>query len=268
MLAVRDYTRMELNRREFVIGSGLVVAGAAGGCLGDGDGADGDGGGNGDGGDGDDGQTGGGVSLRVNDHPDHGRILVDGDGITLYLFTQDGEEESSCYDDCAAAWPPFTVEGEVDAPEEIGADVTTFERDDGTTQVAYDGMPLYYYAEDTEPGETNGEGAGDVWFVVEVGSGEGSGGNGGGDEQLATVVLQNNSFQPNELQVEPGRIVAWVNQDDHPHTVTSDSGNWEKDTRVEGDSGATSYTFEEEGVYDVTCTIHSGMSMTITVGDP
>lgn len=261
---------MELNRREFVLGSGLVVAGAAAGCLGDGDGGEGDAGGDGgDGGDGDGdgGQTGSGVSLRVNDHPEHGRILVDGEGLTLYRFTRDGDEESSCYDDCAAAWPPLTVEGEVDAPDEIQANVTTFEREDGSTQVAYDGMPLYYYAEDSEPGDTNGQGAGDVWFVVEVGSGESSGGSGDGEAQLATVVIRNNSFQPGELQVEPGRIVAWVNQDDHAHTVTNDSGNWEKDTRVEGDSGATSYTFDEEGVYEVTCTIHSGMSMTVRVGD-
>lgn len=100
------------------------------------------------------------------------------------------------------------------------------------------------------------------------GSGDGDDDDGGGGgAQLATVVIRNNSYDPNELRVEPGKIVAWVNQDDHPHTVTSDSGNWDMDERVEGDSGATSYTFDEPGVYRVRCTIHPEMSMTVRVGD-
>lgn len=105
---------------------------------------------------------------------------------------------------------------------------------------------------------TGGDGSGD---------GDDDDGGGGGGAQLATVVIRNNSYDPNELRVEPGKIVAWVNQDDHPHTVTSDSGNWDMDERVEGDSGATSYTFDEPGVYRVRCTIHPEMSMTVRVGD-
>jgi hypothetical protein len=41
-----------------------------------------------------------------------GEVLVDGDGRTLYLFTEDSPGESVCFDDCLAAWPPLLVEGE------------------------------------------------------------------------------------------------------------------------------------------------------------
>ena len=45
-------------------------------------------------------------------------------------------------------------------------DLAIIERDDGTSQVTYDGMPLYFYAEDAEPGDATGEGVGGVWFIA------------------------------------------------------------------------------------------------------
>lgn len=98
---------------------------------------------------------------------DHGDVLVDGEGMTLYLFEPDEQGESTCYDDCAESWPPLTVEGEPVAGD--GADdalLGTTERDDGATQVTYDGWPLYHWAGDEEPGDTNGQGVQDVWWVV------------------------------------------------------------------------------------------------------
>lgn len=98
---------------------------------------------------------------------DLGEILVDADGSTLYVFLPDEGGESTCYDDCEAAWPPLTIDGDPAAGD--GADdslLGTTERDDGSTQVTYDGWPLYYYSADAAPGDTNGQGVGDVWFVV------------------------------------------------------------------------------------------------------
>jgi hypothetical protein len=86
--------------------------------------------------------------------------------MTLYLFTQDSEGESTCYDDCAEAWPPLTVEGSPTIPEGLPGEFTTVERDDGSMQVAYNGMPLYYWQGDEQPGDTTGQGVNDVWFVV------------------------------------------------------------------------------------------------------
>lgn len=98
-----------------------------------------------------------------------GTILVDADGNTLYVFMQDTDATSTCYDECADSWPAFAANGELKAGG--GGDVDesllgTTERDDGTTQVTYNGHPLYYFAGDAAAGDTNGQNVGEVWFVV------------------------------------------------------------------------------------------------------
>ncbi len=96
---------------------------------------------------------------------DLGDILVDDEGNTLYLFLNDEQGESTCYDDCAENWPALA--GPAEAGE--GADESllgTVERDDGTQQVTYNDWPLYYFAGDAQAGDVNGQGVGDVWFAV------------------------------------------------------------------------------------------------------
>lgn len=98
---------------------------------------------------------------------DLGTILVDGEGMTLYLFTQDSPNTSVCMDDCLVAWP--ILEGEPTAGD--GADdslLGSFEREDGTVQATYDGWPLYYFAQDQAPGDTTGQAVNDVWWVVDA----------------------------------------------------------------------------------------------------
>ena len=96
---------------------------------------------------------------------DLGEVLADDQGRVLYVFDNDSGGESSCYEDCAANWPPLV--GEVEAGEGVDAALLgTTERTDGETQVTYGDRPLYYFAGDEQPGDTNGQGAGDVWWVV------------------------------------------------------------------------------------------------------
>jgi predicted lipoprotein with Yx(FWY)xxD motif len=108
------------------------------------------------------------LTITTAEDPTLGTILVDSRGFTLYTFTSDtaGSQTSACLEGCATAWPPLTVDGQGDFDDEIGAKVTTFERPEGTTQVAYDGMPLYFFASDAAPGDTNGHEVGGVWFVA------------------------------------------------------------------------------------------------------
>ncbi|GAA2126876.1 hypothetical protein [Glycomyces algeriensis] len=108
------------------------------------------------------------ASLATATDDDHGEFLVDNDGFALYLFTTDTPDTPTCYDTCATAWPPLltdtadvTAGGAVDA-----ALIGTAERTDGTMQVTYNGWPLYYYTEDDEPGETEGQGVQSVWYLV------------------------------------------------------------------------------------------------------
>lgn len=121
----------------------------------------------------------GGATVEVASS-DLGDILVDGEGATLYVFDSDTDENSTCYDDCEANWPPLT--GEATAGE--GADESllgTSERDDGTTQVTYAGQPVYYFAGDQSAGDTNGQGVGDAWWVVGA-DGEAITGDGAGED--------------------------------------------------------------------------------------
>jgi predicted lipoprotein with Yx(FWY)xxD motif len=96
-----------------------------------------------------------------------GTILVDGEGLTLYMFMPDNQGPSSCEGDCLAAWPSLT--GPATAGEGVDESLlgTAARPDDGTEQVTYNGWPLYYFAQDSAPGDVNGQGVGDVWFVVD-----------------------------------------------------------------------------------------------------
>lgn len=99
---------------------------------------------------------------------DLGSILVDGDGFTLYIFTNDTDGASTCYDACASTWPP--VPGDAAISSDLDASMFgTTTRDDGTEQLTVNGMPLYLYAPDAAPGDTTGQGVGGVWFVVDEG---------------------------------------------------------------------------------------------------
>jgi predicted lipoprotein with Yx(FWY)xxD motif len=81
---------------------------------------------------------------------DFGRTIADDHGEALYLFDADTTPKSTCYGECAAAWPPLLVKR---APTVAGALdpalVSTTKRKDGTRQVTYNGHPLYYYVGDS-----------------------------------------------------------------------------------------------------------------------
>ena len=166
----------------------------------------------------------GAVTIKVSEVGTFGQALVDGEGNSLYLFTDDTQNggSSACTGDCATKWPPFTCtaenanantntntnananansndntnananansndntntntntndntntsiagdcSGEAMAGDGVDAAlIGTITRDDGTTQVTYNGWPLYYFAEDTAPGDANGQGVGGKWFLV------------------------------------------------------------------------------------------------------
>ena len=98
-----------------------------------------------------------------------GDILVDGDGLTLYMFTADSGGKSACSGDCVANWPPLTG----DAAPTLGAgldaeDFATITRDDGAKQVTFYGMPLYTFAGDKAAGDVSGQGLAGKWYVLKA----------------------------------------------------------------------------------------------------
>lgn len=120
----------------------------------------------------------GAMSLNLGDSADHGQYLTDANGMALYLFVPDAQGASTCTGDCATNWPPVIV-ASADALPTVGegldaALLGTVEREDGTLQLTYNGWPLYLFAGDTEAGQTNGQGVGDNWFLLDP-AGEGIG---------------------------------------------------------------------------------------------
>ena len=99
-----------------------------------------------------------------------GRILVDGKGRALYLFTREPSTRSRCYGQCAVAWPPFYARGKLRAGSGLDGDkLASSRRRDGRRIVTYNGHPLYYYISDTRPGQVTCHDVvefGGTWLVV------------------------------------------------------------------------------------------------------
>lgn len=112
------------------------------------------------------------VTLELKENATFGMHLTTSANSSLYLFSNDskGAESSACNDACAATWPAFTFDAE--ASELVtgqGLDQSklgSFKRADGKTQITYNGWPLYTFSKDAAPGDTNGQGVGGVWFLV------------------------------------------------------------------------------------------------------
>ncbi|KIF72961.1 hypothetical protein QR77_01025 [Streptomyces sp. 150FB] len=100
-------------------------------------------------------------------------IVADGQGMTLYVFTKDEATpgKSTCDGDCATAWPPVPADATVSdgLNKDLLGSVT---RTDGSKQLTLAGKPLYYFAKDTKPGDTNGQGVGGTWYAAQPDGGE------------------------------------------------------------------------------------------------
>jgi predicted lipoprotein with Yx(FWY)xxD motif len=106
-------------------------------------------------------------TIVTRDAGDLGTVLTGGNGMTLYAFDRDQPGTSNCNDRCAETWPPLLLaEGDPVAPDGLAGALTTLTRTDGRRQVAYNDRPLYFFAADTQPGDTKGEGVGGVWHVA------------------------------------------------------------------------------------------------------
>ena len=96
-----------------------------------------------------------------------GKILTDDTGRVLYSFTKDEKSKSNCTGTCAATWPVYAPTTITAGTGIDGTKLTSFDNA-GKKQLAIDGIPLYYYSGDTKAGDTNGQGVGTFWYVVDA----------------------------------------------------------------------------------------------------
>ena len=222
--------------------------------------------------------------VKAVQDPKLGTYLVGDDGRTLYVFMKDSAGKSACSGGCATAWPPFTLaSGEtVKAGDGVSGTFANITRDDGKTQVTYDGAPLYYYAKDANAGDVTGQGVGGVWFVAAAAGGPGgaspapsaaasaatSGGRygagtptSGGSGTPASIV--DYAFSPASITIKAGSAITWTNTGSAPHTVTADDGSFDSGSLANGST--FSHTFATAGTFTFHCAIHSSMKGTVVV---
>lgn len=110
------------------------------------------------------------VQLTASTAGDLNPVLVNGAGLTLYRFDNDGNNPptSNCDGECAQTWPPVTVapNGKVFIAGVKKSAVGTVRRADGALQITIGGWPVYRFAKDTKRGDTLGQGVGGTWFGV------------------------------------------------------------------------------------------------------
>jgi len=102
-----------------------------------------------------------------------GMFLTGPNGLTLYTKSGDTATSSTCTGQCATSWPPLTVTAgqQVTGGTGVTGTFATLTRADGSTQVTYNGLPLYYWVQDTKPGDVTGQGVGGFSVAAVSGGG-------------------------------------------------------------------------------------------------
>lgn len=114
------------------------------------------------------------IEVRATTSERIGTFLTDGNGMTLYMFTNDSNKKPTCYGACAKTWPPLLIAspGKI-YPTGVDPQVIGYvERTEGTCQVTVNGQPVYYFSGDKAPGDINGQGVKGTWFAVSPSGGQ------------------------------------------------------------------------------------------------
>jgi predicted lipoprotein with Yx(FWY)xxD motif len=108
------------------------------------------------------------VVIEAASSPGFGMVLTGPNGMALYTHAGDSATASTCTGACATAWPPLTTTSQPMAGSGVTGQLGTLTRADGTTQVTYRGLPLYYWQGDTKAGDVTGNSV-DGFTVATVG---------------------------------------------------------------------------------------------------
>jgi predicted lipoprotein with Yx(FWY)xxD motif len=183
----------------------------------------------------------GAVTVNVAADPKLGNILVDGKGMTLYIFTKDGPDKSTCAGGCAKSWPVLTVQGSPAAGTGVDASLLgTAALPDGSMIVTYNKMPLYTFAKDSKAGDTNGQQVGGVWFVVAP-DGKPVGMESGTPAAASTAANTSATAQPTAMSSAAGPAMVNLATDPKLGKILVDA------------KGMTLYVFTKDGPDKPTC---------------
>lgn len=108
------------------------------------------------------------AGLSVRKDPKLGEIVVDKNGMTVYRFMKDSAwpMKTACTGACLEKWPVVAPVDKNDTEGILKKGFVTFDRPDGIKQQTIDCWPIYTFAGDKKPGDTNGQGVGGTWYAV------------------------------------------------------------------------------------------------------
>ncbi|MGW4206046.1 SCO0930 family lipoprotein [Streptomyces sp. NPDC004726] len=108
------------------------------------------------------------AGLSTRKDPKLGEIVIDKNGMTVYRFMKDSAwpMKTACTADCLKKWPVVAPVDKNDTKGILKKGFVTFNRPDGIKQQTIDCWPIYTFAGDAKPGDTNGQGVGGTWFAV------------------------------------------------------------------------------------------------------
>jgi predicted lipoprotein with Yx(FWY)xxD motif len=112
-----------------------------------------------------------GATIGTASSANFGNVLTGPNGMTLYTHAGDSATSSTCGGQCATAWPPLVTTGPPSAGTGVTGQLGTLTRADGTMQVTYSGLPLYYWQGDTKAGDVTGNGVNGFSVASVSGSG-------------------------------------------------------------------------------------------------
>jgi len=197
-----------------------------------------------------------------------GSYLADSKGMALYLYTKDSPDMSVCKGNCEVNWPIFYTEHLPVAGDLSAADFSNITREDGTKQTTYQGWPLYYYVKDTKAGEVNGQGVGNVWYVIDPTVPAKSAPK--AESKSYSIEIVKFAFSEKELTIEAGSTITFTNNDAIMHNAVSDLLNEDGTpvfaTKLLSKGESASITITKPGVYTYYCAPHKqNMKATIIV---
>jgi predicted lipoprotein with Yx(FWY)xxD motif len=198
------------------------------------------------------------ISFQIKNDSHFGSIIVDSNGNTLYFFSFDANGSSACTGNCLATWPVAYVANPTLGTGLIDSDFSFIARPDGSKQTTYKGWPLYTFSHDTAPGQTNGDGVENIWFVA---------------KPDYTVMLANNQLTGNDgikydSTYKPGTGITQYLTDDHGITLYSfslDKADSNKFTKSDFSNDSFFPIVQVTSIQNVPSILNKSMLGTITV---
>ena len=192
-------------------------------------------------------------TVRLRTDATFGKVLTNANGFTLYFFAPDAKGDATCLGGCAEAWPAFFAENlTLDAGLDA-SDFDTITRSDGQSQTTYKGWPLYTFANDTQAGQINGDGSGEVWFV--------------GKPDYAIMIVKTQLVGRDSNGVETNLNSDFEPGDEETFYITDDRGNtlyhFINDTNAT--NNFTADDFSNNGVWPIFHTDVQNVASTINI---